>query len=489
MKCFIVTIWIFLLVQVAGYSSIINVPVDYSSIQQAIDAASTGDTVLVAPGTYLENIDFTGKTICVKSAMGPEVTVIDGGSPLIPDFGSVVSFKNGEGTGSVLLGFTVTNGSGTRYVGGTDQGGGIYCHLSSPTISNNIIQTNKAFYGGGIYCTGAPVIKNNIIIDNFAYSGGGVHAEWKSSPTISGNTISSNSAQWNGGGVICVGDLSSEITDNLITENTSIYGGGICCWCNSTAKIANNFITENQAAYGGGIVNSNSTPLITCNSIIINSATANGGGLWCDTYQTITNTILWDNSSPSGPEIFGFPPTITVSHSCIKGGWSGPGNINKDPLFLNETKGDYHLTFTSPCKDNGDNAALGLPDKDFESDPRIANGILDMGADEFYKHLYIRGDATPGGDITLNFNDSPNTAPVYLWIGSGVLDPPFNSNKYGYFYLQTPLLAQISLGIIPPPSGVLSISYTLDPSFPIMDIAMQALIGAKLSNLCLMTVK
>jgi len=75
----------------------LNVPGDYATIQGAIDAAVNGDTVLVAPGTYVENIDFLVKAITVKSSSGAEATVIDGGNPPDPDFGSVVTFSNGEG--------------------------------------------------------------------------------------------------------------------------------------------------------------------------------------------------------------------------------------------------------------------------------------------------------------------------------------------------------------------------------------------------------
>jgi hypothetical protein len=107
-----------------------------SSIQAGIDFCSNDDTVLVGPGTYLENIDFDGKAITVVSELGPDVTTIDGGSPSNPDSGSCVIFVSGEDTTSVLEGFTLTNGTGTFCVpAGAFLGGGVFCReSSSPTI-------------------------------------------------------------------------------------------------------------------------------------------------------------------------------------------------------------------------------------------------------------------------------------------------------------------------------------------------------------------
>jgi hypothetical protein len=136
-------------------ASIIHVPADYPSIQAAIDAAVDGDTVLVAPGTYVENINFKGKAITVKSSAGAESTVINGKNPQNPDRGSVVLFMKGEQADSVLEGFSLIKGSGTYqdYWGFWDPyGGGIFCKASSPTILNNIISENDADYGAGISC-------------------------------------------------------------------------------------------------------------------------------------------------------------------------------------------------------------------------------------------------------------------------------------------------------------------------------------------------
>ena len=122
------------------------------------DAAVNGDTVLVAPGTYNESIDFLGKAITVASSGGPEITRIYG------NYFGYVYFGNEEGPDSIFDGFTVT-GCGVY--------GGIYCEGASPIIRNNIIADNATLsggLGGGIHCqNSSATIVNNIVEHNFVY--------------------------------------------------------------------------------------------------------------------------------------------------------------------------------------------------------------------------------------------------------------------------------------------------------------------------------
>jgi parallel beta-helix repeat protein len=166
-------------------SDTLHVPNDYGTIQLAIDTSENGDIVLVSPGTYYENLDFSGKLISVLKTPGRDQAIIDG-----QGIGSVVMFNNGESNFSVLSGFIITNGAGLK-------GAGIYCgENTSPVITNNTIQGNlSSLNGGGIYVgeTSTPVIINNTIDSNSAVHGGGVYCDMSSSPFIENNIITNSS--------------------------------------------------------------------------------------------------------------------------------------------------------------------------------------------------------------------------------------------------------------------------------------------------------
>jgi len=199
--------------------------VTYDTIQAAINAALDGQTIMVCPWVYLENLVFDNKDITVRSTnpLDPAIvddTIIDGGGS-----GSVVQFLNADT--STMEGFTIQNGNAG---GNINCGGGIYVKDSSPTIIVNTITGNKAYYGGGIYIlNSSPIITDNTITNNEAVFGGGISVESNSSPTIRDNIITSNTAISTGGGIDVFGSCFPIVIDNIITYNTaSSIGGGIC---------------------------------------------------------------------------------------------------------------------------------------------------------------------------------------------------------------------------------------------------------------------
>jgi len=466
----------FVLFSATAVSNIIYVPDDYSTIQGAIDASVNGDALIVRPGTYLENIDFTGKAITVRSESGPRWCTIDGSQS------RVVTFRSGEGTDSVLMGFTITNG-------GAQHGGGICCKdYSSPTIIGNTISGNTAYDdGGGICCKdfSCPTIANNIITENTAaIEGGGLSCTTNSAPSISFNVISKNtSGQYGmGGGIFCSDSSSPDIANNMVSGNDAHSGGGIFCLFSSSPTILSNVIAGNSvSSSGGGIFCTvDSEPAIINNTIVNNTANL-GGGVGCfSTSSVITNTILWSNSATSGPEIWigeaSNPASLTISHSDVQGGQSsvyvdsgcalnwGAGMIDSDPLFVDAAQGDVHLTCLSPCYGAGDNdaAGLGLPSEDFEGDPRVVHDTVDIGADEFFCHLYFMGDPLPGNTVNVRVAAIPGQD-VTLYRGNDLLHNP-HWTGHGYLYITWPAAASWSLGRIPQ-RGVLRQNITLPPSW------------------------
>jgi parallel beta-helix repeat protein len=397
---FVVTIAVLALLTASAFSATIYVPDSYTTIQAAILASSNGDTIIVRPGTYVENINFAGKAITLKSEFGP-TSVIDGNLS-----GSVVTFEYAEGADSVLDGFTVRNGSGTLEPGPSTYGGGIYCVGTSPTITNNdILDNTVTHFGGGILCWGggSPTITNNTVVSNTAGSrGGGIYLNV--SATITNNSIRSNgSAGVDGGGIYCDYSSSSTITNNDISDNTATDGGGIMCYLCSSI-ISSNRITGNTAVDGGGGIGClpSSDPTITNNTIMDNTAT-DGGGIkfWSSCSVTITNTILRNNYALTGPEIWigssSSPSTISISHSDVEGGQSavhiesgcildwGAGMIDADPLFVAGPLGAHYLSqiaagqsSDSPCLDTGDPDSL-LISGSTRSDEVQDGATIDMG--------------------------------------------------------------------------------------------------------------
>ncbi|GAF69140.1 unnamed protein product, partial [marine sediment metagenome] len=329
----------------------------WETIQAAIDANDTndGDVLIAAAGIYIENIDFSGKRITLRSGniydyndanINPESTIIDGNSN-----GLVVSFQGGEGLNTVLKGFTIIGGL-------ANYGGGIGCYGASPTITDCIITVNTAmYYGGGIECDGgSPTITNcNITNNNAVYYGGGIDCFY-ASPTITNCIITNNRTsdyRGIGGGVNCE-QASPTIAHCTITNNdANSKGGGVACYY-SDPNIFNCFITNNSATYlGGGIDCELSSPTIT-NCTVVGNTAAEGGGILADqnSLPTITNCILWG----SGDDLYG----CSAKYSCIQDGDPGTGNVHSDPLFVTGPRGDYYLSqiaagqlADSPCVDAG----------------------------------------------------------------------------------------------------------------------------------------
>jgi hypothetical protein len=380
-------------------ASTINVPAQQPTIQDGINAAANGDTVLVAPGTYFENINFNGKAVTVTSSGGRSVTIING-SALAP----VAAFVTGEGTGSVLSGFTLENGVGTfafQY-----QGGGVAISNASPTISNNLIIGSTAGDGGGIGISfGSPIVRGNTIANNSAEFGGGVAVVGSSTAQFLHNTIRNNTAGsgaafelFAAGGVL--------IKDNAIVDNSAAggQGGGFYIVNEADEVIVQNVIARNTAGSGSqvySLIPQSINGFILVNNTIISAPNGTAdAAVIADGFNTnvqILNNIVVGFGTEAGllcnPDYQDGPPIVTYNDSVSAkavaygdscAGCDGEnGNISASPMFINAKSANYQLQGNSPVINAGTDSAPDLPKKDFAGHPRIVGGIIDMGAYEY----------------------------------------------------------------------------------------------------------
>ncbi len=268
----------------------------FATIQHGIDNMMDSDSLIVVPGTYHENIIFSGNNKVVGSTylvnLDPSFissTIIDGSQN-----GTVVTFDDASGE---LYGFTIRNGNGTF-------GGGIHCEGSSPKLSHLNIENNSAYEGGGLWLKNSNANISDLVIRN---NDGG-----------------------NGGGIRCEGAFPT-IINTIIFSNTSQYGAGLYCYPDSDPQFINVTFSDNGPR--GLYLNNTYATLINC--IVVESQIEIGGGEPGITY-------------------------LNAQYSNIQGGWPGVNNIDADPQFCDPANGDYHLTETSPCIGSGlDGASMG----------------------------------------------------------------------------------------------------------------------------------
>jgi len=360
------------------------------TIQDAVDAASQDDEVLVTNGVYatggraifgtLTNRVAIYKPLTLRSLNGPEFTIIQGRQ--VP--GTVI----GDGaircvyltSGANLFGFTLTNGA-TRNTGDffdlDGDGGGFLALWDSPIIvSNCVIAGNSAAsQGGGAYTTGGKIIRC---------------------------TFSGNSAMYGGGGLYSAGDRAV-LNDCIISGNFANYAGGVL-----GAGMTNCLIVGNVATNSGG--GAYESWLNNC-TVLKNSARI-GGGLYksLDSYTpcVVYNSIVYDNTS-SDPLCGSNYLNCTIGNSCTAPmPSSGQGNITNDPAFIAPASANFRLQSNSICINSGNNIYVNSL-TDLDGNSRIASGIVDMGAYEF------QGPAPPRGTHHVNLNNPTPIAPYISW--------------------------------------------------------------------------
>jgi hypothetical protein len=205
-----------------SYTTTIHVPGDFESIQEAIDHACPGDTVLVAAGTYNEHDIVLMDGVKLLSESGAEATTIDA-----QGLGRVI-LASGVGPATEVIGFTIKGGN-------AEHGGGIRCVSASPLIEQNVIVDNYGsgnYGGGGVFCTGGsdPIIRRNVIARNASQWGsGGIYVyDTNDNPTIEWNTIvynTTSASEPHGGGIYLRNGADATIENNIVCFNDS---RGLC---------------------------------------------------------------------------------------------------------------------------------------------------------------------------------------------------------------------------------------------------------------------
>lgn len=281
----------------------IHVPLEYDTIQEALNSSSNGDTIFVADGIYRENIIWPEARGLKLLGSGKETCIIDGDS-----LDCVLSFGYGYecevDSNTVVDGFTIQNGYASR-------GGGIRIINSGPVLSNLCITNNTSSVdynagGGGMYIRdSSPQIINCIIENNFAHSAGGGMALHLSNIRIIDSIIQNNTSISGGGGIYspyC--DLLLLRTDVINNESLTHWGGAIYTQDQTELTLIDLIISSNAAESGGGIACMNSIMNLDNVNISDNSATEDGGGIFIYSTNSVNisaiNSIVDNNSSNLG---------------------------------------------------------------------------------------------------------------------------------------------------------------------------------------------
>jgi parallel beta-helix repeat protein len=381
-------------------ATVIHVPGDSATIQKGLNGAASGDTVLVAPGSYKEQIVWPNRDgIALLSEAGAEATEVSGNNA-----GRVITMNARDYTGStVVSGFTIASGLVTVYPG---DGAGVWCR-GAPVFCNDQIVHNLNLtmgYGGGVYGVGAPVFHHDLIAWDTVWNpggggwryGGGIYCQGPG--VFYQNVFLENAAYdtnpggfWYGGGLCLEG--SGLVFNNLFVRNSCgatsggfAYGGALYL---DSGLVANNTFVANRCScavpYGGAIYASNSQSVTIKNNIIVNNTARGivpyGGGIACypDSLDTLVCDYndVWQNSPAD-------------YYSCRP----GTGAVSLDPLLVAGPNGDYYLSqvaagqdSTSPGVDAGD-TLLGEVPLNLDSlvhawttrtDSLPDSGLIDMG--------------------------------------------------------------------------------------------------------------
>lgn len=315
----------------------LQVPAQYATIQEAINAAASGDLIRVAPGTYFERLDFLGKGLSLISTEGPELTILDAEA-----LGTVVRVASGEPEGTTLEGFTLRNGVG--FVGGA-----VSVYNSQLNLIGCIVEDNQSDYGGAVGVEwGVLNVSDARLAHNEAYSlGGALYSDYESRIQLTNTELRDNNAWYDGGGLwVSLSELT--MSNNVVRNNTQgdSDSAAVEVYDGTDAILVNNLFVDNVSS-GPADVYLNAGTVELRNNLFVGSesraALHNTGG-----EMTVAYNLF--GSYPLGPTLDGIDPIGT------------DGNLSGDPELMaysndgDPNNDDFALSPLSPAIDAGDPA-------------------------------------------------------------------------------------------------------------------------------------
>ena len=335
-----ITVCAVLLTAAPLFGADILVPQDAATIQGAIDAAASGDRVLVSPGTWTGPINFLGKSIVLESSDGAAATVIDGQG----EVGHVVTIASGESAGTVIRGFTITGGFGEPGSMGAGPGGGVLIENASVLIEACTLIGNTGILGGAVSILkgGEAIIRGTRFEANTGFHGGGLYVE-QGKVTIEESEFHGNTSTSFGGALAIFWLSESTISDTSFTGNKSGSFGAAIYTNHATIDFQRLLIADNGetealedgvsfivSPFGGGGIYTTSTNGRVQSSRILRNSAVNGTGLYIAESGTIevVNTLIADNGALCGCGLGAIyasssNPVITNSTVVGNGGFFG----------------------------------------------------------------------------------------------------------------------------------------------------------------------
>lgn len=337
----------------------------YRTIYFAETVASTGDTITVMPGMYIDGVTPIIDEFYIRSQMGPDTTILTGTL-------KTSVFTLGDNSGATTIeGFTLSDAINALDIQ--------YCN---PVIKNNKFLNNVTLelpakassYGAALDIYYAqPVIHDNYFENNVsAASGGAIYASY-SQPQIYNNVFEGNAVTglYYHGGAIMIDfsypdSVAIVIQNNVFTNNSAYMGGALSVAYNSCYIYNNVFYSNSAENFGGGLLVEYGYDPYVYNNIFMNN-TPDGMALNDYSITNYDNNDFYGNSPDNGCS--GCPNTLNTFYL--------------NPYFVDAPGGDFHLTDSSGIINKGKSPLAHMLNIDFDNQNRIIAGGVDIGADEF----------------------------------------------------------------------------------------------------------